>query len=180
MKSQAFTNWYNMVFNGIIALLYGILALFIPSATLLTIITWFGIVILIVGVVGIIAAFNNRRNNRPFGTDLTWSIVTSIIGAVLIFYTQRSIEIFFIIIGIWAVTIGIVQLWIMSKIDSKEQIRTTYLINGIMTLVFGIVLLIFPFTAAQVLITISGILALLSGAILIYMAIRTKNLVTEE
>lgn len=177
MSSKPITNWYTMVFNGIIALLYGILALFIPEETLLTIVIWFGIVILIVGIVGIVSAINNKRSGRSFSTDLTWSILTAIIGAVLIFYTERSIEIFFIIIGIWALIIGIVQLWIMSRVTTDGPIRNTLLINGIITLVFGILLLVFPFTAAQALIIISGIFALISGAMLIYLAIRTKQLV---
>jgi len=75
----------------------------------------------------------------------------------LIFYTQRSIEIFFIIIGIWAFIIGVVQLWMMSKISADVQVRNTLLINGIITLVFGVLLLIFPFTSAKVLVTISGL-----------------------
>ena len=177
MSSTPLTHWYTMVFNGIIALLYGILALFIPETTLLTIVMWFGIVILIVGIVGIISAINNKNSGRPYTTDLVWSIVTAIIGAVLIFYTQRSIVIFFVIIGIWAFIIGVVQLWLMSKLSADNQIRNALLVNGIVTLVFGILLLIFPFTSAKVLVTISGIFALLSGAMLIYLAIRTKNLV---
>jgi uncharacterized membrane protein HdeD (DUF308 family) len=164
-----------MVFNGIIALLYGILALFVPGTTMLTIVTWFGIVILIVGVVGIVSALSNKRRKKSYGMDLTWSIITTIIGAVLIFYTQRSIEIFFILIGIWAIIIGIFQLWLMSKLPFDDQFRNIFLINGIITLVFGILLMIFPFTSAKVLVTISGIFALISGAILIYLAIRTKN-----
>ena len=179
MKSSSFTNWYTMVFNGIVALLYGILALFIPSSTLLTIVTWFGILIMIVGVIGIIAAFANRRNGRKYVADLIWSSMTFIIGGVLVFYTQRSIEIFFVIIGIWAVLVGIIQLWLVSKIEMDDQVRKIYLINGIVTLIFGIVLLIFPFTAAQALVIISGIFALLSGAMLIYLAIQTKNHVEE-
>ena len=166
-----------MLFNGIIALLYGILALFIPEDTLKTIVIWFGIIILIVGVVGIISALNNKKSGRAYSTDLTWSILTAIIGAVLIFYTTRSIEIFFAIIGIWAFIIGILQLWLMSKVKNDDQIRNTLLINGILTLLFGILLIIFPFTLAKALIIISGVIALISGAVLIYLAIRTKNLV---
>ncbi len=177
MSSTPLTHWYTMVFNGIIALLYGILALFFPRTTLETIVIWFGIVIVIVGVVGIVSAFNNKRSGRPYGTDLVWSIITALIGAALIFYTERSTEIFFIIIGIWAFIIGVVQLWLMSKLSEDNQIRNTLLVSGIVTLVFGILLLIFPFTSAEVLVIISGIFALVSGAMLIYLAIRTKNLV---
>jgi uncharacterized membrane protein HdeD (DUF308 family) len=177
---KSLSNWYTLAFNGLIALLYGILALFIPDTTLLTIVTWFGIIILVVGVIGIVSALNSRRRGGPFSTDLTWSIVTTIIGLVLIFYTQRSVEIFFVIIGVWAFIIGIVQLWLMSKISREDPIRNTLLVNGIITLIFGILLLLFPFTSAKTLILVSGVFALLSGGVMIYLAIRSRHLVEES
>lgn len=165
--------------NGIIALLYGILVLFFPEGTMLTIITWFGIIIIIVGVAMLIGAINNQRNNRRYTTDLIWSILTLVIGGLLTFYTQRSIEIFFIVIGIWAFIIGIIQLYLVSKSELESQDKTAFLINGIITLVFGVLLLIYPFTSAKVLITISGIFAIISGAVLIYIAVKIKSLYKE-
>lgn len=176
MNSNPFSNWWSIAVNGVIALLYGILAIFIPGDTILTIIIWFGIVVLVVGGAMMIGVINNIRNDLPYGTDLVWAILTIAIGAVLTFYTQRSIEIFVIIIGAWAVLIGGVQLYLMTKLEPKDKSKNTFLINGILTVVFGVVLFFNPFTSAKALLILTGIIAFIIGIVMIIIAIRMKSL----
>ena len=176
MNSNPFSNWWSIAFNGIIALLYGILAIFIPGDTILTIIIWFGIVVLVVGGAMLIGVINNIRNKLPYATDLIWAILTIAIGAVLTFYTQRSIEIFVIIIGAWAVLIGAVQLYLMTKLEPEDKSKNTFLINGILTIIFGVVLFFNPFTSAKALLILTGIIAFIIGIVMIIIAIRMKSL----
>lgn len=79
------------------------------------------------------------------------------------------------IIGSWAVLIGIVQLYIATKPELLAGEKNTLLVNGIITLVFGIILFFNPFATAAFLVVISGILAFIFGIILIAMSIRIKN-----
>jgi uncharacterized membrane protein HdeD (DUF308 family) len=179
MKANPFKNWWSLAFNGVIALLYGVLALFIPEATLLTIITWFGILILVIGGAMLIGVINNIRNNYPYANDLIMSAVTIIFGALLAFYTEKSIEIFVIVIGVWAIIIGAVQLWLMSKLETGDRNKNTFLINGIVSVVFGVILLFNPFTTAKALVIITGVMALFIGVMLIIIALKMKNLSNE-
>lgn len=176
MNSNPFSNWWTLAVNGVIALLYAVLAIFIPGETILTIIVWFGIILLVVGIAMLIGVINNIRNKLPYGADLVWSILTIAIGGVLTVYTQKSIEIFVIIIGIWAVLIGAVQLYLMSKLDVSDKGRNTFLINGVLTIVFGIILFFNPFTSAKALLVLTGIIALLIGVLMIVIALKMKSL----
>ena len=176
MNSNPFSNWWSLAVNGVIALLYGILAIFIPGDTILTIIIWFGIVVLVVGGAMMMGVINNIRNDLPYGTDLVWAILTIAIGAVLTFYTQRSVEIFVIIIGAWAVLIGAVQLYLMTKLEPGDSSKNTFLINGILTVVFGVVLFFNPFASAKALLILTGIIAFIIGIVMIIIAIRMKSL----
>jgi len=179
MKSNPFSNWWSLAFNGIIALLYGVLAIFISADTLLTIITWFGIVILIVGIAMLIGVINNIRNKQTYAVDLIWTILTIAVGGILTFYTQRSVEVFVIIIGCWALLIGVVQLYLMSKLESTDGSKNTFLINGIVTIIFGVILFFNPFSAAKALLIFTGILAFIIGVILIVLAVKMKSLSKE-
>jgi len=179
MNSNPFSNWWSIAVNGIIALLYGILAIFIPGETILTIIIWFGIVVLVVGVAMLIGVINNIRNKLPYGTDLLWAILTIVIGGVLTFYTQRSIEIFVIIIGLWAILVGAVQLYLMTKLDSSDKSRNTFLINGVLTVIFGVVLFFNPFTSAKALLILTGIIAFIIGIVMIIISLKMKSLSKE-
>jgi len=175
MKSKRLSNWWLLTLNGIIALVYGIIAIFVPDTTLVTMVMYFGIVILIIGIAMLWGAINSIRDNLPFWADLITSIVTITVGALLTFYTSRSLTIFVMIIGSWAVLIGIVQLYMATKSELLAGEKNTLLVNGIITLAFGIILFFNPFATAKFLVVISGILAFIFGIILIAMSIRLKN-----
>lgn len=97
-------------------------------------------------------------------------------GALLTFYTAKSLTIFVIIIGAWAILIAIVQLYLATRPELVPSEKHTFLVNGLITLAFGIILFFNPFKTAQILVIISGILAFIVGIILIYMAIKLKNI----
>ena len=115
MKSKPLSRWWLLALNGIIAILFGIVAIFIPDTTLITLVMYFGIVILIIGIAMLWGAINSLRDNLPYFTDLITSVVTIVIGALLTFYTSKSLTIFVMIIGSWAVLVGIVQLYIATR-----------------------------------------------------------------
>jgi uncharacterized membrane protein HdeD (DUF308 family) len=175
MKSNAFSNWWVLTFNGIIALLFGLMAIFSPIDTLKVIVMYFGIIMLIVGVSMFFGVYNNIRNRRNYTSDLISSLITFGLGIVLTFFTQRSVEIFVIVIGIWAIILGISQLVIMMNIQSAADKRML-LINGIITLGFGILLFFIPFETASIFVILIGILALVIGVILIALSIKLKSL----
>lgn len=80
------------------------------------------------------------------------------------------------IIGSWAVLIGILQLYMATKPELLAGEKNTLLVNGIITLIFGIILFFNPFETAAFLVVISGILAFIFGIVLIAISIRLKNL----
>ena len=175
MNTKRLSNWWLLTLNGIIAIVYGIIAIFVPSATLVTLVMYFGIVILIIGFAMLWGAINSIRDKLPYATDLVSSFITIVIGALLTFYTSKSLTIFVMIIGSWAVLVGVVQLYVATKSELLPGEKNTLLVNGIITLVFGIILFFNPFESAKFLVVISGILAFIFGIVLIAISIRLKN-----
>ena len=116
------------------------------------------------------------KNQLRYGRDLISSLITIGLGIVLAFFTERSMEILVLVVGIWAIILGISQLIIMMNIHSPGDKRML-LINGIITIAFGIILFFNPFASAAVFIVLTGILAVMVGIILIVLSIKLKNLV---
>lgn len=179
MKSNFVSNWWSLALSGIIALLFGFLAFYNPEGMLTKIIGFFGIVILIVGIAMLIGVINNIRNKQPYAPDLIWTIITIAVGAVLTFYTNEAVQVFVVIIGVWAILIGSVQLFLMTKLDSSDKSRNTFLINGVITIIFGIIMFFNPFQSARFILILSGILAFIIGILLIVLAIKMKSLSKE-
>lgn len=176
MENANVNNWWVLTFNGIIAVLYGLLAMFVPQTTILTIVMYFGIVILIIGVAMLFGVVNNMKNKQSYAADMAISIVTIIIGGLLTFYTQKSLEIFVIVVGSWAILLGALQLYLLIKFEYSKGTKNILLVNGLLTLIFGVILFFNPFQSASILVAISGILAFIFGVILISVSIKLKNL----
>ncbi len=176
MNTNPFSaNWWILAFNGLIALLFGLMAIFSPIETLKVIIMYFGIIMLIVGVAMLFGVYSSMKNRLNYGTDLLSAIVTIALGVVLAFFTAKTLEIFVIVIGVWAILLGIGQLIIMTKMESKNDSRFL-LFTGLFTIIFGGLLFFNPFTMASIFATIVGIMATLIGLVLISFAFKLKNL----
>jgi len=179
MNSKSLVNWWVFVLNGIIALLYGLLAIFAPSDTLQIIIMYFGIVVLIIGAAILIGAISNSRKGYPYGSDLFSSIIAIIIGGVLTFYTTEAVKIFMFIVGGWAILIGIFQLYLLLSEELNPGSKKALLINALITLAFGVLLFFTPLESASVLVVLSGIMAFVIRIMLIVLGLQLKNLVVE-
>ncbi|PLX05483.1 MAG: hypothetical protein C0598_14595 [Marinilabiliales bacterium] len=176
MVSGKFNNWMVLTFNGIIAILYGLMAMFVSRVTLLSIVMYFGIVILIIGLAMLFGVVNNMKNNQPYAGDMTFSIITIVIGGLLTFYTQKSLEIFVIVIGSWAILLGILQLYLFINTSFGKSTKNVLLVNGLITLALGVILFFNPFKTAQALVIVSGVLSFILGVILISLSVKFKNM----
>jgi uncharacterized membrane protein HdeD (DUF308 family) len=179
MKTNPFSNWWSLALSGIIAILYGLLAFYNPGDMLTTIVSFFGIIILIVGLAMVIGVINNIKNKKNYTADLIWTILTLAVGGVLTFYTTEAVKIFVIIIGVWAILVGVLQLYLMTRLDPGDKNKNSFLINGIITIIFGVILFFDPFASAGAFLIVTGILALIVGVILIVLAIKMKSLSEE-
>ncbi len=176
MESNSYSaNWWIMAFNGIIALLFGLMAIFATKATLFVIIMYFGIIMLIVGAAMLFGVYSSMKNKLNYGTDLISALVTIGLGIVLTFFTGKALEVFVIVVGIWAIMLGIGQLIIMSAIVSKGD-KNFLLGSGLFTLLFGIILFFNPFTMASIFLIFVGIMAVIIGVVLISFAFKLKNM----
>ena len=168
-------SWSAFAINGALALLFGILALAVPTATILVFAKYFGLLVLIAGIVFLILALNNRRGNRPFTTLLIEAIAGIVIGLVILFYTQESLTLFVILIGLWAIIMGVMQLVFAFQVKNNKPDRNVLIFNGIFTLILGVLVFSNPLESAQVFVTLAGIIALIAGVILLYIGFKIKG-----
>ena len=83
MSSKRLSNWWLLTLNGIIAIVYGIIAIFVPDTYMVAMVMYFGIIILIIGFAMLWGAINSIRDNLPYATDLDQFLSYHIMGALL-------------------------------------------------------------------------------------------------
>ncbi len=175
MLIQFSKNWWVLLINGIIALLLGLFAIFSPEGTLVTLAKYFGFLVVLAGIIFGIGVISRIRKKEPYTWLLIEAIIIIVLGAIILLYTEQSLNIFVIILGIWAVAMGIMQFMLLASIKDEVENKKVILLNAIITVAFGVVLFFNPFTAAKIFVVLFGIAALIVGVLLIMVAFSVKK-----
>ncbi|MCU0370217.1 MAG: DUF308 domain-containing protein, partial [Bacteroidales bacterium] len=157
------SNWVIFFVNGIIAIVFGLLALLVPHETILTTTIYFGLFILLAGLITLYVSYKNSRAKKPYLLLMAEGILAVVVGGVIAFYPKSSLFIFLIMVGVWAVIMGLFQIVIAVQMRKKVSRHSLFTINGIITLVFGILLFFNPFGAVKALMAVIGLIALAAG-----------------
>jgi len=180
MLKKSYSNWWFLAVNGLIAILFGLLLMFFTRETIATLVFYFGLVVLLSGIAMLITGIINLRKEKKAGLLLFESIITVAIGSIIMFYPQHSLEFFLIVIGVWAVILGIVQLILLINTKGELAGKNIFLFNGLLTLAIGIFLFFDPYSFAAFVIKVLGVFSLVFGSILIYLSFVLRQLVRGE
>ena len=99
-------SWWSYVLRGVAALIFGILFLAYPGATLKTFITLLGIFLVIDGAINIIRSIIFVFKKEPWGWTLVWGLVGLLIGLILINHTDFTLAFVAILAGIWVIILA--------------------------------------------------------------------------
>ena len=179
MATKKFSNWWFLAVNGLIFTLFGILILLLTQEAIKALLIYIGIVMLGVGAILLVYGMNNVRKDKSAAMVLIESIASIAIGIALVFFPESSVALFLILIGIWAIIMGIIQLVIIVNIKERVSSKNMLLINGLFTIALGISLLFNPFSWALFLAKVIGFLAAVFGILLIYFAFVLRSLKSE-
>ncbi|MFD1720913.1 HdeD family acid-resistance protein [Amnibacterium endophyticum] len=149
---------------GIVAILLGVVALFFPGATLLTIAIVFGLYLVASGIYRITAAVTDHRYTR--GTRLLTGVLGGLIvvaGVLALSNPFASLETLAIFIGLGWLVEGAAGLVAFSSLTGRS--RWLVLASALVSVVAGVVMLILPVFGLQSLVTVGAILLIALGVV---------------
>nr|MBP8978666.1 DUF308 domain-containing protein [Bacteroidales bacterium] len=162
MKNRSFTSSRSALIRGLIAILIGGLAVFIPGLTLEGIIFSAGLCVLIGGLVSLIFALR-EKNLGAKNILLLQTVFNLIIGILFIAMPQNIVKFFVIILGIGLLFLGAFQLMVGLSVRSRYGWSWFYFSISLIVIVAGIIMLYDPFKSAQALLIFLGVLLMLYG-----------------
>lgn len=95
-----FKKWWVILIQGILLFILGIYIFNNPGEVLAGISLWIGILALLTGVMGIIGWLFGGKENRETGM-LIWSIITALLGILILTNMLAAMKIITVIFGIW-------------------------------------------------------------------------------
>jgi uncharacterized membrane protein HdeD (DUF308 family) len=164
------SNWLTFFLNGIIAFLFGIMALFLSQALINALSKYFGAAMLILGGIMLYISVRKSKKDTPFVMMMIEAIVAMVIGVIMLFFTRQAIEMFAILIGVWAFVMGIMQIVVAIQLWKQLKQNKIFLFSGLMAIVLGVILFSNPLGTVVFLTRLAGFIALVVGALLLFFA----------
>lgn len=153
--------------RGALALLFGILALVWPGATVVALAVLFGAYAIVDGVWMLVGAFD--RHGGP-GHRL-WHVFTAVLGivggAAVLLWPQLTALVLAVVIGAWAIATGAGEVWTAWKLRDRLSHPWLPIAVGGLSVLAGIVLVLWPGPGAIAIATIVGAYAIVAGVVLL-------------
>jgi uncharacterized membrane protein HdeD (DUF308 family) len=167
-------NWWVVLLRGIAGIIFGILTFFSPGISLAALVLVFGAYSFADGVLAITSAIRGRENDR-WWVLLLEGLAGVAAGVITIFWPAITALALLYVIAAWALVTG--GLEIAAAIRLRKVITGEWLLvlAGIASVVFGILLALFPGPGALAVVLWIGAYALVSGALLLALAFKLRS-----
>ena len=168
-------SWWALVLRGLVAILFGLAALFWPGLILTVLIILFGAYALVDGVLAIIAAFRSSGRGMRRPLLLIEGVIGILFGLEALFLPGLTALALLYIIAFWAILSGIARIAMAFMLRREIENEWSIALSGVLSVILGIVLILLPGAGLLAYTWLIGLLALALGIALIYYAFRVRG-----
>ena len=166
-------NWWAIAIRGILGILFGLVALFLPGATMLSLVLLFAAYAFVDGVFGIVAAVRAARQHERWGLLVLEGLINIATAAIAVFWPGITVVVFVLLGAIWALLSGATMIWAAFQLEFADG-RGWLVFGGIVSVIYGVLLIVAPMIGVLVLTWWLGAYALVFGVSLLVLAFRLR------
>jgi uncharacterized membrane protein HdeD (DUF308 family) len=148
----------------------------VPHIALVVLIALFGAYALVDGVFAIVSAVRAAERHMRWWPLLVEGLAGIVLGALTFVWPGVTALVLLYFIASWALVTGVFE--ILAAIRLRQEITGEWLLalTGVLSVVFGLLLIIFPWAGALTVVWLIGIYALVFGLLLLGLAWRLRDL----
>lgn len=155
-------NWKGLVLRGALAVILGLVMVALPGPTLIAVTVLIGIFVLMLGLIGL--AMYLTMKDRSKGTVLLLEgILGTAFGIVTIIWPNLTALLLILLLGVWCLIEGLVQVYAGLTMSRKASLRALFLVSGALSIIVGLIFILAPGDGAIALIWVIGVFAMLYG-----------------
>jgi uncharacterized membrane protein HdeD (DUF308 family) len=174
MSALLARNWWAMALRGVFAVIFALIAFFWPGATILSLVLFFSAYMLVDGVFGIIAGIRAASQNERWGLLILEGILNILVGVAAFAMPGLTVVFFVTLLAVWSLITGVLMIVAAFRLNPAFG-RGWLIASGIISVLFGVALLVAPLIGAVVLTWWLGAYALLFGIALIALAFKLRS-----
>ena len=171
--------WWTFVLRGIFAIIFGVVLAWIwpakPAITLQVIVIFFGAYAFVDGILLVINALGGWRREQYHWLLLLEGLVGVGIGIITFVNPAVTAIALLFYIAVWSIATGVLE--ISSAIQLRKEARSEgwMILSGIASIVFGVLLMIFPGAGALGVIWLIATYAIVFGVLLVGLGFKLKS-----
>lgn len=178
MIAQLKQNWWILTLRGALAVLFGILAFAWPVATAFAFVFILAAFAFIEGIFALIGAFGWGLPATQRFLLILMGLLGLGVGVCAVLYPGILAVTLVFVVAWWAIVTGLIQLVV--AVEMRKVIPNDWLLvlGGIVSVLFGVLLIWRPFAGVLTLAYLFGFYALLYGIMLLGLSFRLRSLAT--
>ena len=168
-------NWWLFTLRGVLGIIFGILALIFPGPTILSLVLLFSAYMLVDGIFGIISAVRAiRRKEDRWGLLIFEGLLDIATGVVAFLWPGLTVVAFVWLIAAWAIVSGGLMTAAGFRLNIEHG-QWWLVLGGLLSLAYGVLLIITPLIGAVVLTWWLGAYALVFGVALVIFSLKLRS-----
>jgi uncharacterized membrane protein HdeD (DUF308 family) len=162
MMQDLADHWGLAVVMGVASIVLGLLAMFYPGATIVTVAIFFAAWLFVSGIFEVVTSFTRDGDTGSRVLHAIIGVLSVIVGFALLRTPFQSVEVFIFVLGIFWLVQGIMT---FVAAFSVKQGRNWRIFSGLLGVAAGIIILVYPISSALTLAFIGGIWLVVLGVV---------------
>ena len=167
-------NWWAIVLRGLFALLFGVIAILLPAVTITSLVLLFAAYMLIDWLLALIAALRAARHHERWGLLILEGVANLAAGAIALVFPLATVLAFILLMGVWAIFSGALLLVSAFRLHAGQG-RWLMGFGGAISMLWGLLLIVWPLFGAVVVTWWIGAYALLFGISLLMLGFHLRH-----
>jgi uncharacterized membrane protein HdeD (DUF308 family) len=167
-------NWWALALRGAAAIVLGILAFLWPGITLTVLVWFFAAYLLVDGVFAILAGLRAAEAHERWWPLAIEGALDLLAGAIALLWPALALLTFIYIAAFWAILTGLVMVMAALRRRSARGMRFL-LAGGVLSLAWGIVVIVWPIAGELALAWWIGAYALLFGLFMLSFGLQMRR-----
>jgi uncharacterized membrane protein HdeD (DUF308 family) len=165
----------SLILLGMLAIVVGIVALAWPGVTILALVILFAVYAFIAAGLQAARAFRSVRVGPVFG-HLLLALIDLGAGVIALAWPGPTALVLVLVVAIWALMAGFMEIFTAFGRGETAGTRTMFIVGGLISIAFGVVLFSWPGLGAVTLALLFGIFAIVYGVSHIVTGIRLRRI----
>lgn len=172
---QLTRNWWAFALQGILAIIFGILAIVQPGITLEALILLFAIWAILDGVLALISSVGAAEAREPWWPLVLTGLLGIGAGLVTLKWPDVTALALLALIAVWSVLRGVLQIAASIRLRQEIQGEGWLFLSGAASVIFGTLLIVYPGSGVLAVVWLIGIYAIVFGVSVVMLSLRLRG-----